>query len=242
VYDHDDGLLDNSDDFLGRAIIEPEDCAIITQDMLEQHDNDELKVPVEPRWHPFHFAPGEAKCGEVLVAFSVVEHDYNFMLKPDNVDLHTRVDTREFDCNLLILGLRQLQSPGILPVKKAFIKFNCKSLVPPGTASVKDVLTQPATPGPNPTINTTMHFTLPLPTDPLYCPKLTCTVYDFIFRGWNQPIIGVFTLPIGDIMKALREERTEETAAMQDLLKKLKEMVAKPQQKIPSYGGKGETK
>lgn len=87
-----------------------------------------------------------------------------------------------------------------------------------------------------------MHFTLPLPTDPLYCPKLTCTVYDFIFRGWNQPIIGVFTLPIGDIMKALREERTEETAAMQDLLKKLKEMVAKPQQKIPSYGGKGETK
>ena len=104
VYDHDDGLMDNTDDFLGRAIIEPEDCAIITQEKLEEYGNDELKVPVEPMWHPFHYAPGEPKCGEVLVAFSVVEHDYNFMLKPDNVDLHTRVNTKEFDCDLLILG------------------------------------------------------------------------------------------------------------------------------------------
>ena len=30
-YDFDDGVLDNTHDFLGRAIIEPEDCAIITQ-------------------------------------------------------------------------------------------------------------------------------------------------------------------------------------------------------------------
>jgi len=28
VYDHDDGVFDSTPDFLGRAIIEPEDCAI----------------------------------------------------------------------------------------------------------------------------------------------------------------------------------------------------------------------
>jgi hypothetical protein len=29
VYDEDKGITDSTDDFLGRAIIEPEDCAII---------------------------------------------------------------------------------------------------------------------------------------------------------------------------------------------------------------------
>jgi len=44
---------------------------------------------------------------------------------------------------------------GILPVKKAFIVFNLKSLVPPedGTA-LDNIKTQPNAPGSNPTINT----------------------------------------------------------------------------------------
>ena len=98
-------------------------------------------MDIEPRWHPFRFAPGEPTCGEILVAFSVVEHDYNFHFAPKNVNLHSRVTKSEFNCDMLILGLRNLQSPGILPVKKAFIEFKCKSIVPPGTASVKDVFT-----------------------------------------------------------------------------------------------------
>lgn len=137
------------------------------------------------------------------------------------MDLYSRVTRSEFNTDILILGLRNLQSPGILPVKKAFVKFNCKSIVPPGTASVQDVSTQPTSSGPNPTINTTVNIKLPLPIDPLYCPNLTCTVYDQIFKGWNQPIIGVFTLDIGDLMKDLASERAEETKIMFDILKKL---------------------
>ena len=30
-----------------------------------------------------------------------------------------------------MLGLRGLQSPGILPVEKAFVQFNIRNLVPP---------------------------------------------------------------------------------------------------------------
>jgi hypothetical protein len=55
-----------------------------------------------------------------------------------------------------------------------------------------------------------MNFTIPLPTDPLYCPKLGCTVYDYIYKGFSQPEIGVFVLPIGDLMTALQLERAEE--------------------------------
>jgi hypothetical protein len=59
----------------------------------------------------------------------------------------------------------------------------------------------------------------------LYCPKLTCSVYDYIYKGWNQPIIGVFTLPIGHLMLDLIKERQDETEAMVDIEKKLNEII-----------------
>jgi len=73
------------------------------------------------------------------------------------------------------------------------------------------VNTLPGAGGPNPTLNTTINVTVPLPTAPLYCPRLSSTVYDYIFRGWNQPMIGVFTMPIGEYMLALKAERQRET-------------------------------
>jgi hypothetical protein len=91
----------------------------------------------------------------------------------------------DFDVNMLILGLRSLQSPGILPVKKAFIEFLCSSLVPPSLHNIPNVKTQPGPTGSNPTINTTMKIDVPLPTDPLYCPRLTCFVYDNISLGFS---------------------------------------------------------
>ena len=69
-----------------------------------------------------------------------------------------------------------------------------------------------------------MKFSIPLPTDPLYCPMLSCMVYDYIFKGWNQPMIGVFSVPIGDLMRSLKEERERETQIIQDIIDKLKEI------------------
>ena len=154
AYDHDDELFDSTPDFLGRAVVEPEDCAIIMQEQFEFCEAHNQKncdmcahlmneIPLVPRWHPFHFAPGEPKCGEVLVSFAVVEHDFNFNNAAQDVDLRSRVEFKEFDVNMLILGLRDLQSPGILPVKKAFIKFMIKSLVPPNGPSLSNIQTQP---------------------------------------------------------------------------------------------------
>lgn len=125
--------------------------------------------------------------------------------------------------------MRNLASPGILPVKKAFTKFNIKSLVPPNGPALKNIQTQPIAPGSNPTLNTTMKFNIPLPTDPLYCPKLGCAVYDYIYKGWNQPMIGVFTLPIGQLMLDLIAERQEETEIMLDIGTKLDEIIKNAQ-------------
>ena len=115
-----------------------------------------------------------------MVAFTVVEHDYNFMLDVEKTEslLAASVLKADFNMDVLVLGLRNLQSPGVLPIKKAFIKFNVKSIVPPGSAAVEDKYTQPTSAGPNPTINTTINIHLPLPKEALYCPNLTCFVYD----------------------------------------------------------------
>jgi hypothetical protein len=108
-----------------------------------------------------------------------------------------------------ILGLRALQSPGILPVKKAYVQFKIKSLVPPNLSSIQDIATLPSAPGPNPTLRIPLNFQIPLPVDPHYTPNLTAIVYDNIFAGFSQPMIGVFTVPIGDLMVKLQKERKE---------------------------------
>jgi hypothetical protein len=58
-------------------------------------------------------------------------------------------------------------------------------------------------------------FSLRLPTDALYCPRLSCAVYDYIFKGLSQPLIGTFTIPIGNLVHRLSKEREEETAAIE---------------------------
>jgi hypothetical protein len=70
-----------------------------------------------------------------------------------------------------------------------------------------------------------MKFSIPLPTDPLYCPKLSCAVYDYIFKGWNQPMIGVFVVPIGELMMSLQVERETELKKITDINKELENIM-----------------
>lgn len=43
---------------------------------------------------------------------------------------------------------------------------------------------------------------------------MSCMVYDNIYLGFSQPQIGVFTIPIGDLMFELKKERKEELEAI----------------------------
>jgi len=225
VYDHDDGITD-SDDFLARAIIRVKDN--IEESEGSYSTGNEV---FRPRWHDLKLTPNSPKEGEILVSFSVVEGDFPFKIHDlSQLHLEDQVEMRDFDVGLNILGLRRLESPGILPVKKAFISFNIKSLVPPALGSnLSNIKTQPKAPGPDPTLNTLMTFSVPLPIDKLYCPRLACSVYDCIFKGFNQPLIGNFTIPVGDLLTELREERDRETKAIQhicDELEKLEQGIA----------------
>jgi len=69
------------------------------------------------------------------------------------------VPVKEYDLDINVLGLRQLESFGLMPIKKPFVKFNVKSLLPPEKAqAVTNVSTDPNAPGANPNINTMLTF------------------------------------------------------------------------------------
>jgi len=124
IYDKDNIV---KDDFLGRAVINVKDSAFT-------EDYEKLATP---RWHPIRMSPSNTPQGEILVSFFI----FNGIdgAQPKNLDKKSIADTVKFDdyqIDIEVLGLRNLQSGGILPVKKAFIQFNLKSLVSPseGTA------------------------------------------------------------------------------------------------------------
>lgn len=111
------------------------------------------------------------------------------------------VKFEEFRVEINVLGLRSLASPGLLQVKKAYIKFMLKSLVPPIAASnVETVETVPGPAGPDPTINTVVSFNMLLPVKDLYAPSMACRVFDKIFKGYDGALVGTFSIPIGEIM------------------------------------------
>lgn len=210
-----DGMLDG-DDFITRSIINLE----------EAHTAEDEKVP-KPKWHDCKLNAKAPKEGELLVSFSVVDMDFNFPNLAKDQNLSKEVPTDEYTVSCQILGLRELKSPGILPVKKAFINFNIKSMLPPELGSaIKNIKTQPSALGPNPTINTLIAFDAPLPGDSLFCPRLSCQVYDNIYKGFgNQPLIGNFTIPIGDLMADLKEERVTELAAIRRICEALEQTI-----------------
>jgi len=72
----------------------------------------------------------------------VSDTEYNYKI-PNirGLDLKSRVEFQNFEVDMLILGMRNLQSAGMLPVKKALVQFNIKSLVPPNSTAVENIRT-----------------------------------------------------------------------------------------------------
>lgn len=219
LYDMDIGALGESHDYLSRCLLQVED--------LETYVEGE-GVP-RPTWYPCYFKKGGEKSGELLMSFAIVEDDFNFKHQPRKVNIirEAGIKMKDYQVTINLLGLRNLQSTGLLPVKKASILFNLKTMVSPAQAgSVENMKTEPSAPGADPTLNTLIEFLISLPTDELYCPRMACKVFDNIMAGFSQPILGNFVVPIGDLIVALIIERKEEIEAIEEVIEELKQMAA----------------
>ena len=88
--------------------------------------------------------------------------------------------------------------------------------------------TVPGPTGPDPTINSVISFSVPMPRNPLFAPSMACRVYDKVFKGLSGQLIGVFTIPIGDIMRSQKQEYDDNLAALDYVIAQLKEALNKP--------------
>lgn len=199
-------------------------ASIHIQDENYGHEND---MPL-PKWYPLYYKKGGPKSGEVLLSFSYNDDDFVYkhnQLEEVPPEMIRTVKTHQFDISMNILGLRGLQSPGLLPVKKAFIMMNLKSMIPPQLGDTLDnIRTEPKMAGADPTLNTLITFSMPLPDDLLFCPRLAVTVYDSIAMGFSQPIIGNFVIDVGNLMLSLRKEREDETEDLRKVVTQLKKI------------------
>lgn len=215
IYDHDSGAFD-SDDFIGRATINLQDAAVSQGDDIPR-----------PKWHPVKlgFKDDEPVMGQILVSFSILDPGYEFSQSLHSIKLRPMCE--EYEITINVLGLRSLESPGILPIRKAFIKFVLRSLLPPSRAhAIENIQTQPSATGSDPTISTVIKFSIFLPSDPLYCPSLTCGVYDYIFKGVSQPLVGNFVIPIGDLQHLQDDLFEKENDTTLKIIKRLERLIA----------------
>lgn len=192
VYDLDQNIFSKSRDYIGRAIVnvdkESDDpnCFEVT----EENDKENLKPPV-PKWYPIRYSQDSPVAGKILMSFiECRDDDFKWKTPLEDVrmmglnDDSAIVRFDEYRVELNVLGLRDLVSPGLLPVKKAYIDFLLKSMVPPMAAHALDkISTTPKATGENPTINTVVSFEIPMPKDPLFAPSMSCRVYDKVFKG-----------------------------------------------------------
>ena len=67
-----------------------------------------------------------------------------------------------------------------------------------------------------------------LPSSSLFCPKLTCYVYDYVYSlGWggSQPLIGTFSINLGDVLDNTAQIQLEEVQESQRIINSLKKIL-----------------
>lgn len=246
VYDEDKQLIGKpTRDYMCRCVIPVKDASM---KIIKKAAEDDGRPP-PPTWHKCYFKQGQKACGEILISFILADDGGSGDLKwkvPSPVDVkmmgvrnniadqNAVVQFDEFNIEINVLGLRSLVSSGLLPVKKAYVQFGLKTLVPPLVgATIEDIMTTPGPSGPDPTINTIVSFRMLLPEDPQFSPSMACRVFDKIFKGFDGQLIGVFTIPIGEIMHEQRSRNLLLRSKLKNLIEELQNF--RDEKAVPTY-------
>ena len=86
----------------------------------------------DPKLQPavlFSFNIFDNKNPSKIPAKDIILYDYE-LNKQNNWNEIPDLEIKEYKCEIVVLGLRNLVSAGLLPINKAFVKFNIKSMMP----------------------------------------------------------------------------------------------------------------
>ena len=108
----------------------------------------------------------------------------------------------------------------MIPIKKAYIKFEMNSLNVSGEKddTLPAKTTQPKDKGSNPTINSALKIDLKLPELEIFMTQLQCQVYDYIFSGMMNPTLGLFLLNIQNLINETNKQIDEDLKAIRNKL------------------------
>ena len=163
---------------------------------------------VKPKWYQLYLPKSNSPQGEILLSFYIFDQQH----KDNYRDINPVPETVPYSFEINILGLRDIKPLAMLPIKKAFIKFDMNSLNVSANKedSLQPRITQPKDKGSNPTINSAIKFDLKLPKDETFMPQLQCEVYDYIYSGLVNPTLGLFLLNIKNIIMETNRQIEED--------------------------------
>ena len=174
--------------------------------------------PMKPKWHQLYQPKSNSPQGEILLSF------YIFDQKPEHKFMYRNInpvpETKPYTFEINILGLRDIKPLSVLPIKKAYIKFDMNSLNVSGERenNLPSKTTQPKDKGSNPTINTSLKFDINLPTNEIFMPQLQCQVFDYIFAGMFNPSLGIFLLDLRHLIHNTKKQIEEDKKRSKDKL------------------------
>ena len=171
---------------------------------------------LEPKWHNLFLPKSNKQQGQILLSFYIFDqerYNRNDLTKESlSQKLNFTPEVSLYNCEISILGLRQLKPLGMIEVKKPFIKFDLNSLNVTGKPedAHANIQTVPVSGGSNPTINTVIKFDTKLPINPIFMPELQCEVYDHILSGLHNSLLGVFSLNLKRLIKKTHKQIEED--------------------------------
>lgn len=197
-------LWDKDSDFFGKTEHEFMGSTIIQLDETDLILNpNELKTQKEAKWYELRIRKDEIK-GEIMCSFKVIKPDYFSLTKNLlNKRLPIKISKSKHHIKINILGLRNLQSSGLLPIKNTEVKISTSSLksveqMQEG-AAFTDLIAFSNGGGKNPNIGTVLSLNVFLANSLPHMPTLSSQVLDrgLKYCGFNQ-ILGTFQITLGD--------------------------------------------
>lgn len=203
-------------DFLGYAIKK-----LSIQEIIK----DDFNNLGTPHWIELCLGKGNF-CGKLMINFKIVTQDsipsFHDFIKMSPQFWRIPIHRTRHHVKINILGLRELESTGMLPIKTAGIKIATSSLRQAENLGNGAVFTNlqaiAKTSGSNPTIGSVLVVSCDIPAEIKIMPVISCSVFESGFRLFSSDsTIGTFSINVG--MFAL--------ITKQNIIKKLKNLKKK---------------
>jgi hypothetical protein len=234
IWDRDEDWLGTRNfEFLGYTIIN------VVPELVVRKDFDQIK---NPKWYDLCLGKNNP-AGKVLAAFQVIPKDcweaFEEFKKSQNQFWRIPVEKVRQHIKINILGLRDLESKGLFPVKTAGIKIATTSLksvesMQKGSA-FSDLTAISKTSGDNPSIGTVLSLSADIPKDKNIMPVISGTVFEMGYRMLGSDSnIGNFAISLGTFSVITKENLVVKLKALkskyldkEDLLNAIEQLIYK---------------